>query len=455
MTMLLILINLLLLISPPERSFVISEVVVSGNETTQDFIILREIPIKSGDEVSTSTLDFYKERVYSLGLFTRVDYKLDSLETGFRLTFTVHERWFWLAHPTINFKTQDRTRPWDISEWKDLTYGFRAFHNNILGRQISMMVSGQNGYSQGLAIRFSDPNSFINTNILVWTGLNYSKGAAKNKFEDSNPDAGSDENFGVNFGGGYRFNPYTIFAATWTYRMISVPGSLSDTSLDVLLNNDRRKDLITGFVTSFSVDARNSIDFATEGYFTNTELRLNRESGTGMFYGGIRLDKRAYLQLSDWVTFAGLISYETDLGSFVPFYEHLLTGKDEYLRGYQSTILESTKRWVFRSELRHQVFAPRVTELSWIPVKQFRDFRWGLYALAFVDAGYLNKPHKKYKALNTYIKNHHLDTYYDKALWSGGFALNLLLPYSLVLKGELAFIPNGKPTFWVMTGRAF
>ncbi|MBN8705844.1 MAG: BamA/TamA family outer membrane protein [Bacteroidetes bacterium] len=453
--MLLFLFNLFLLISPPERSFPISEIHISGNEVTQDFIILREIPIQPGDLVSKSRLDYYKDRIYSLGLFTRVDYQLDSLKTGFRLKFTVHERWFWLVYPTINFKTQDRAKPWDVSEWNDLTYGFRAFHNNILGRQISMMISGQNGYSQGLGIRFSDPNIFLNTNILVWTGLNYSKGAAKNKFEDSNPDAANDENFGVNLGAGYRFNPYTIFAATWNYRMISVPGVLSDSSLDVLLNNKKRKDLISGLITSFSIDARNSIEFATEGFFSNTELRLNRESGTGQFYGGLRLDKRAYLQLSDWVTFAGLISYETGLGSFIPFYEHLLTGRDEYLRGYQSTILESTKRWVFRSELRHQVFEPRVTELSWIPVKQFKDFRWGLYALAFSDVGYLNKPHKKYAGLNNYIRTQNLGSYYDRFLYSGGFALNLLLPYSLVLKGELAFIPNGKPTFWIMTGRAF
>jgi len=453
--MILFFLNLLLLISEPDRPYLISEILVSGNETTQDFIILREITIQPGEVVLKSQVEYFRDRIYSLGLFTRVDYALDSLETGYKLHFTVHERWFWLVHPTLNFKTQDRGKPWDVSEWKDLTYGFKAFHNNILGRQITMRIMGQNGYSQGLSIGFVDPNSFLNPDILFWTGLNYSQSAVKNKFEDSNPDARKDQSLISYLGGGYRFNPYTILSLTINYRTISVPGTLTDSSLDVLLNNDARKDLTTGLQTSFLIDARNSGEFATKGFFSFSEIRVNREIETGKVFGAIHLDKRAYIQLNEWVTLAGLASYETSIGHFIPFYEHLLTGKDEYLRGYQSLILESTERWVFRSEFRHQVIAPRVTELSWMPVKQFKDFRWGLYALAFTDAGYINRPHKKYSGLDQYITANNLDSYYDNFLFSGGFALNLVLPYSVVFKAELAFIPNGKPSLWFMTGRAF
>lgn len=455
MTMILILLNLILLVSEPDRPYLISEITVSGNETTQDFIILREVPVLPGDVVVQSQLEYFRDRIYSLGLFTRVDYHLDSLETGFRLTFTVHERWYWLVHPTLNFKTQDRGKPWDVSEWKDLTYGFVAFHNNVLGRQISMRIAGQNGYSQGLSIGFFDPNSFIDPDLLFWFGLNYSRLAVKNKFEDSNPDARKDQSLGAYFGSGFRFNPYTVLSLTLNYKLISIPGTYSDSSLDVLLNNRLRKDKTIGLATAFSIDARNSSEFATKGFFSVSEVSVNRELGTGKVYSLLHFDKRAYFKLSEWFTLAGLASYETGLGHFIPFYEHLLTGKDEYLRGYQSIILESTERWVFRTEFRHQVIAPRVAELSWMPVKQFRDFRWGLYALAFGDAGYINRPNEKYKGLEHYISENNLGSYYNNFLYSGGVALNLLLPYSVVLKAEFAFIPNGKPTLWFMTGKAF
>ncbi len=449
-----ILIFLTFFIFSDPSGFLISSIRVDGNEQTQEFIILREIDIKPGDRVSKDRIEYFRDRVYSTDLFTRVDYRLEPEGDGFCLIYTVHERWYWAVFPTLSFQNVNKRRPWSVSEWEDPTYGFQALHKNVLGRGMLMRISAQAGYSQSFSLGFYDPNSFLNPDYLFFTGFNYQKSSAQNKFEDLSS-SGKDESLGLYVGTGYRFSPYSNLSGSLIYRMISVSKPGSDTSVVLLVNKAEGKDINAGISLNWLTDKRNSREFATEGYLFAAEGVSLSEVVTGSFYGKVRVDGRAYYPVSDWVSLAGMMSYETGLGRVLPYYDHYLTGKDEYFRGYQSVILESTSRWLFRSELRHQVIEPRVTELNWVPVRQFRDFRWGVYALLFADAGFLPEPGAIYSGLHHTNRLKSLEKYYDRVLVSGGLALNVILPYSVVFKSEVAFVPDGKSTIWFQTGRAF
>ena len=56
----------------------IDSIRITGNNSTEEYIILRELNITSGDSVTLKQIEFNQERVFSLGLFNKV--KLDVFE---------------------------------------------------------------------------------------------------------------------------------------------------------------------------------------------------------------------------------------------------------------------------------------------------------------------------------------------------------------------------------------
>ncbi|PKL81550.1 MAG: hypothetical protein CVV24_14660, partial [Ignavibacteriae bacterium HGW-Ignavibacteriae-3] len=52
----------------------IDSIRISGNDITEEFIILRELTFQIGDTVSGKTLKYNRERVYSLRLFNHVEF---------------------------------------------------------------------------------------------------------------------------------------------------------------------------------------------------------------------------------------------------------------------------------------------------------------------------------------------------------------------------------------------
>ena len=52
--------------------FIVDTIQIIGNDITEDFVILDELTFSQGDSVTTVELDYNRERIYSLGIFTSV-----------------------------------------------------------------------------------------------------------------------------------------------------------------------------------------------------------------------------------------------------------------------------------------------------------------------------------------------------------------------------------------------
>ncbi len=50
----------------------VDSITIRGNETTEEYIILRELTFEAGDEINKKILAFNRERIYSLGIFNSV-----------------------------------------------------------------------------------------------------------------------------------------------------------------------------------------------------------------------------------------------------------------------------------------------------------------------------------------------------------------------------------------------
>src|SRR5258706_1669284 len=56
----------------PDSIFIVRNIVLQGNSHTKDFVILREMTLKPGSPITQGALEYDKSRIYSLGLFNRV-----------------------------------------------------------------------------------------------------------------------------------------------------------------------------------------------------------------------------------------------------------------------------------------------------------------------------------------------------------------------------------------------
>ena len=76
-------------------TFVVSNIILEGNELTKSYVILRELPFKVGDSVATADLDYARDRIYSTALFTKVLIQHGKISKGKAdVLIYVEERWY-------------------------------------------------------------------------------------------------------------------------------------------------------------------------------------------------------------------------------------------------------------------------------------------------------------------------------------------------------------------------
>ncbi|MCX6640149.1 MAG: BamA/TamA family outer membrane protein [bacterium] len=138
-------------VSIPDSSalnFPIKEILITGNEITQNEIILREMKIKPGMLVTETVLERDRLRVQGLNLFGRVEFLLSREDISSILTIKVTEEWYIFPLPY-----------WQLTDQKPpkLIYGFRYLQKNFRGRAESFSGSLWGGENHGFAFSHVNP----------------------------------------------------------------------------------------------------------------------------------------------------------------------------------------------------------------------------------------------------------------------------------------------------------
>lgn len=139
-------------ISEDKIRLYIEHIIIEGNNVTQPEIILREMETKEKEYTSVEILKRDYERIYNLGLFTKVEFTpLPSSDKGYSLLITVHETFYILPIPIGGIKDGDIKKIW---------IGMNLKWRNFRGRNETL------GFSFGV---FYDP--FVRLNYSIpWIG---------------------------------------------------------------------------------------------------------------------------------------------------------------------------------------------------------------------------------------------------------------------------------------------
>jgi outer membrane protein assembly factor BamA len=403
----------------------VKNIVVIGNERTKEHVILREMSLNVGDTITSTSIEYDRNRIYNLQLFNRVD--IDYTVEGREATVFVRvwERWYIFPIPILGFKYRDT---------KKLYYGLGFVHNNFRGRNEKLMASFALGFDRWVSVMYQNPKLTENDDIFFRIAASLSRVQNQNVSQGlyNQSVAGVEATFGK------RYGLHHSLLGLVGYRKWSVtnpaPGrTASATGVDEFVTIGGR----------YTYDARDLREYAADGSFVSfhaTKLGVG-ESSVDLVRVGYDVRHFQPLGLADASLGVRMFGSFT-MGGIVPSYLFAYFGYDERIRGHFKSVMEGEQVLGQSVELRVPLLAPRYFVMNNLPVPAgFRVWRFGVSLGVFADAGRI------------WFREQGMGS----QPWVGGVGggLHFLLPYSVVVRTEYAVNRNGDGEFVLDFGASF
>ncbi len=408
------------LVEPVPVIFVVDTIIVSGNQKTKDYVILDEMTIKPGSAVTPELIEFDKNRIYSLGLFTRVEIFADTLE-GRRFIFVdVNERWYWIPLLLAGFRDGDPKKPYA---------GAGLLISNFRGRNQRLSGTAVFGYNPSLGFGFSDPMLSRNPQFYFSAGMSYSRIRNRSLIESALTGDFDEDHYDINATLGHRYNLFETASITAGYNIIKIgdyrPGrTASSTGRDAFLYAS----------LVYTRDSRDLREYPTKGSFVSLYVTKNGFSEADLSFTRFGTDLRKYIPLPLDFTLAGRAFGTVVSGRFIPTHARAYFGYGDKIRGFFKNVFEGEDQMGATVELHWPLLKTRTINFTAIAIPQeFSVWRFGVGLALFADAG-VTWFRKQPVALNLFASGY-------------GGGVHFLLPYSSIMRVEYAWNQYGRGQF--------
>jgi outer membrane protein assembly factor BamA len=428
--------NIILLAVEPDSLLIrndeivkIDSVRIEGNETTKDFIIMRELTFHTGDSVSGKTLRFNRERVFSLRLFNQVEFKLEKAADINILVIQLTESWY--LYPLPLFRLRD-------GDFKKSTYGINLSYRNFRGRNESLRAAIGFGYDPFYTFNFENPAISFNDGIGLSFAFAYVN--STNKSENAKAIIGEDftnKMFFQSISISKRFNQFNIGFFTIGFNYIETPYTRSG-----ITASGNNIDRVPFAGLSYIYDSRDLKQFSETGLFTFASFTHFGFSINDISYNQFSIDFREYRKLIDDIAAKWRVKYKTAFGNVVPYYDYAYLGYFDNVRGHLHDLREGKSFILTSLELSHPIVREWNfhVKLPFLPEK-LTSARIAIHLTSFFDTGDAFDRNDKLAIKNFY--------------YGYGFGITILfLPYNAI-RFEYAVNENGKGEFVIGSGFSF
>ena len=383
-----LLIFLFLLSSPaytqePDSTFllnnspvVVDSIKIVGNDVTEEFIILRELTFGIGDTVNQALLEFNRDRIYSLGLFTKVDLIPTEISDKNVLFISVEESWYIYPIPILEIKDRD---------WDKLSYGVIIVLKNFRGRNETLSGSAALGYDPNFSLRYYKPSIVWKSDIYFNAQISYGTIANKSSIAKFLYGEDFEQTFsGGSIGIGNRFGTYHRLGINIGYNYIESPAYIKGISA-----SNQRIDRFVFFNLGYSYDSRDLIYFPRDGLFAGASIAFNGLGMNGIDYQVYSLDFREYRKLIGELSGKWRIATRFTSGKLVPYYDFSFIGYQERIRGRFSYEREGHHSYIGSVELNYPIIKEMDMSFDFIPLlpEELLRYRVALFMQLFSDTG--------------------------------------------------------------------
>ena len=414
----------------------IDSIKISGNDITQDFIILRELTFKIGDIVNKKTLLYNKERVFSLQLFNRVDFSI-AHESDIRkneiniLLINVKESWY--IYPFPFARSQN-------GEIHSMTYGINLNYKNFRGRNETLQAAVGVGYDPFYSVSYQNPALFFENDIGITASASYGK--VYNNSSNALLITGANFQYKVIDGEltfSKRLNEFNLLSLTTGYNYIEAPY----TGFYGITASGESLDRFVIFGGSYLLDTRDLKQYSENGIYSSIQFYHKGFLENNINYNLVQLDFRTYHAIVEDLSAKFRIAYRGTFGDVVPFYDYGMLDYSGFLiRGHRDEHPEAHNMFVTSAEISY----PIVSEWNFsikLPLlpERLTSARIGIFISGFYDAGTVFE-NESTIAINKFLQ---------------GFGVGisfLVLPY-YGLRFEYSLNPKGSGELSVGSGVSF
>jgi len=417
--------------------YYISDIAITGNKTTKERIILRELQFHKGDSVLVSRLPHVinrcKENLDNLRLFiyTDVDYKMvpnsDSLIV---IHINVEERWYYI--PLFEPKLEDRnTSTWlkdfDMSR-TSLKLG--ANIHNMFGLNHTLTVGFKIGFQQSLNLSYKNITLDRAQKHFIAVGISAQRSHhidvmtvedAPSRIKDLDRILYQSVNGYLDYT--YRYNVRITHHLNFDFNHISIADTVLLTN-PIFWGNDHTKRLNLSLEYYLRHDQRDYAAFPLKGYYLKTSGRVFTTSDFSVRHLQLYANAQYYWDLGNrWFATERMTAGISMKNTKAYILDQALGYGENELRGYDYHVIDGQHFIALNSTIRYNIMPTKVVVINWLSwLSKFNKPHFTFYAHTFFDMGAV---YHSYPSPSNTLSN--------QLLFSGGFGVDLVTYYDIVL----------------------
>ncbi|UII29965.1 BamA/TamA family outer membrane protein [Fulvivirga ulvae] len=421
------------------RYIYIDNIFIIGNKQTKDKIILREMSLKRGeyyfDEDLEDIIKNDRSKIINTRLFNTVEITtLELSDDIVDIVVRVSERWY--TFPAPIFDLVDRNfNDWWQNQNHDLSrvnYGLRLFRNNMRGRNETLRLEMQFGFTRQFGLSYDIP--YIDRTQRHGISVDYLYAENKNipirTVEHKRVFFDSESLLKIrrlyNIGYQFRNSFYTRHTINITFNDNEVNDTIANINPEYYLNSQTSQRY---FSVSYdiNIDKRDVNSYPLHGHRTVFQAE---KYGLGFYNDldqfSISMNHARFLDLTRNFYLSNYTSIYVSGPDRQPYANLQGLGyRKDFIRGYELYVIEGQKFYLNRTTLKKKVFETRL-RLNFIPFEQFRNFPFAIYLKSYFDMGYVEN-------FENYEQNTRLTNRY---LFGAGAGVDFVTYYDTVVRFE-------------------
>lgn len=421
------------------RYLYVDNIFIIGNKQTKKAIILREMSIIQGEYYYEDDLKELiksdKHKIINTRLFNTAEVSMLELsDSRIDIVIKVTERWY--TFPVPIFDLVDRNfNDWWQNQDHDLSrvnYGLKLYRNNMRGRNETLRLQFQMGYTKQFGIAYKIPYLDRSKRHGMYIEYLYAenKNIALETVDHKRVFFDSEELLRLQrlYRVGYQFR--NSFYTTHFFSLAYNDNEINDTIADINPAYYLKGQTVQQFVTlsyDMNFDKRDIHSYPLHGH--RTTFFANKR-GVGLFNDvdqfDIGLNHARYLDLQRNFYLSNYTSLYVS-GPDKQSYANLngLGYKKDFIRGYELYVVEGQRFYLNRTTFKKKLFSSN-TRLGFIPFEQFQNFPLAVYLKTYFDMGYVEN-------LENYNDNLRLT---DRYLFGTGLGIDFVSYYDTVIRFE-------------------
>lgn len=425
-------------------TYLIAEILISGNKKTKSSIIQRELSFREGErytpEALTERMEAGRKQLMNTTLFNQVMVAVKEFNGSIiRIAVEVQERWY--LFPVPYFRPVDRNlNQWLVEQkasFDRVNYGAKFTYNNATGRNDKFKLWLISGYTR--QVSFSYDRLYIDRKMKLGASMSFAYGKNReinyNTIADKQVFLKDPDNYVRRFINGH---------ASISWR----PAINTRHSFGIGFSSEEVEDTIVSLNPNYFKTGRNRISYPsiyynmnwlkldyipypTKGYAARFSLSKNGLNHT------INLWQLHLNTIASWpVAPKTFIHLNTYGGVKLPFKQpwfnrRFLGYGDHYLQGYEYNVIDGVAGGFIKSSLHRELFDFRV-RLPQGKTKPMLAIPFRIYGKIYGNTGYVYNPDPGNNELN------------NRMLYTGGLGIDIVTLYDVVIKLEWSFNQLGQ-----------